>query len=893
MGAVYRAEDLKLRREVALKLLPPDLAERSERLERFQREARAVAGLNHPNIVTLYSVEEHQGRHFITMELVKGRPLEEAIPKNGLPIQDFFQIAICIADALAAAHQRGITHRDLKPANVMLDDRGRVKIIDFGLAKAVCPEDDTTDASDAATLSTTVDGRILGTPAYMSPEQVQGRAVDHRADLFALGILFHEMLTGDRPFKGDSKMSVMSAILREHPSSVSALRPDVPQEIARITKRCLQKAPDERAQSALDVRNELKELQSELISRGPSPATPIPQNPGSPARRSGAGIALAAAACAAVALAVWFARLADAHRPGPRPVASIPVPQGLPRITQLTAMERLESMPAWSPDGKSLAFVSRVGKTRQVFIRNATGLATAPVQVTRGSYDHIFPAWGPDTNTIYYTQSSTKELELGPSDAKLGIYEESDANIVRLDLRTGLSTEVVTKALSPTVAPGGKDLFFIQRFRVHKSDLIGGRISQLSEDEDIYFHSEPRVSSDGGRVVFHRLHTAAQRHHLAIVTTNHVMTLIRTNGYNSHPAWHPSGSYVYFSRYAGSGMNIWRVAVNSSNTAEGSPEPVTVGAGSDLEASFSPDGQRLAFTVASQNADVYRVTIDPTTGRTNGLPAEPMPFNSSREDSRASWAPNSSEPMVAFNSDRDGDMNIYIWRERDNSITKVTSGSGGDYQATWSPDRQKLVFFSSRTGNAEIYVTGTNANSTPIQLTHNPGLDINPFFSPDGKQIVFGSERNGRVTIYIMNADGSNQRALREGVGFGHFIPWFDTESIFVHASADGQDDFHRLFVSDGRLEKANTLSPAAAVGGHGSFSPDRKHYMDLDNAHAHIWVLSLNGNQGQVVYTKPPGAAQIDYPWWSSDGKWATFDVSIPRHSTLHLAEWENQPPK
>ena len=890
MGAVYRAEDLKLRREVALKLLPPDLAEKPERLERFQREARAVAALNHPHIVTLYSVEEHQGRHFITMELVKGRPLEDAIPKTGFAIQDFLQIAISITDALAAAHQRGITHRDLKPANVMLDERGRVKIIDFGLAKAASPDTDT-QSSTASTMSTTLEGRILGTPAYMAPEQVEGRPVDHRTDLFALGILFHEMLTGDRPFKGDSKIAVMSAILREHPSSITTLRPEVPQEIARLTRRCLQKHPDERAQSALDLRNELRELRNEwkstddgLEKEGPRRAEPIPS------RSSRIRIAKAAAA-GALAILVAAGALRWFHRSQPE-ASNLPfvhVPAGFPRISQLTALERLEYMPAWSPDGKSLAFVSRVDGTRQVFIRSATNPSAEPVQVTQGNYDHMLPAWGPDTNTLYYTQAMSPGLESGLTDAKMGVYAEDDAKIVRHDLRNGERMDVILQALYPTVAPGGKDLFFIRNQRVHKSDLMGRRIHQLSDDDDVFFHSEPRVSPDGSRIVFHRLQNAAQQHHIAIVGTDHVMTLLRTNGYNLNPCWHPSGRYVYFSRYGGSGMNIWRIGVTATNTAATDPEPVTVGAGSDLESTFSPDGRRMAFTVASQNADVYRVSIDPATGKTNGAPANPMPFNSAREDSRAAWAPNPAEPMVAFNSDRDGDMNIYIWRELDNSITKVTTGPGGDYQPNWSPDHQKLTFFSSRTGDAEIYLVGTNANSTPTQITHNPGLDFNPFFSPDGKHIVYISERNGLIGLNVMNADGSNQKVLSRAVGLGHFIPWFDADSVFVKAAAGRPEEYGRLFIADGRFEPVNTLSPSFNLGGHGSFSPDRRHYMELDHPHAHIWVLSLNANQGEVIYTKPLGAAQIDYPWWSSDGKWATFDVSIPRQSTLHVAEWEN----
>src|SRR4051812_36043179 len=233
MGEVFLAEDAKLGRQVALKVLAPSVTGDAERRARFEREARAVAALNHPNIITIYSVEEQDGVLFMTMELIEGRTLAEVIPSRGLPIEQFLELAIPLADAVGAAHQRGITHRDLKPANVMVDGEGRLKVLDFGLAKL----HDESPADGLSALMTnesfTGQGRIVGTVAYMSPEQGQGKAVDARSDVFSLGILLFEMATGDKPFKGDTPMSVLSAIIKDTPASVTDLRQDFPREVGR------------------------------------------------------------------------------------------------------------------------------------------------------------------------------------------------------------------------------------------------------------------------------------------------------------------------------------------------------------------------------------------------------------------------------------------------------------------------------------------------------------------------------------------------------------------------------------------------------------------------------------------------------------------------------------
>ena len=262
MGAVYLAEDTSLHRPVAIKVLSPEVSDDPDRFRRFQWEAQVLARLNHPNIVTIHSVEEDQGLHFLTMELIDGETLNASIPEEGLPLMRLFDLAIPLADALSAAHQKGIIHRDLKPGNIMVRRDGRLKILDFGLAKQ---REDLDDAALGLNgqQPETQDGQLMGTVPYMSPEQIQGDPIDHRSDIFSLGIILFEMATGSRPFQGKTWGDLASSILRDRPPSVTAVRAQLPRHLGRIIRHCLEKDPQRRFQTALDLRNELEELRRE------------------------------------------------------------------------------------------------------------------------------------------------------------------------------------------------------------------------------------------------------------------------------------------------------------------------------------------------------------------------------------------------------------------------------------------------------------------------------------------------------------------------------------------------------------------------------------------------------------------------------------------------------
>ncbi|MEJ2084320.1 MAG: protein kinase [Acidobacteriota bacterium] len=282
MGVVYLAHDTILERKVALKVLPADLAESQKRLERFEREAKALAALDHPNIVVIHSVENVDGVHFLTMQLVEGKRLADLIPAGGMPLQRIFEIAIPLTEALVAAHAKGVIHRDLKPANIMVTDDGRVKVLDFGLAK-LRREELAAGQTELSTDTLSEEGHVLGTLPYMSPEQLEGvAALDARSDIFSLGSVLYEMTTGERPFQGASPTSVLLAIMKESPVDPDALRNDLPHHLARVVRRCLEKEPDRRYQRAKDLLHEFEDLRREEVAG----ASSSPTTSGAPQQRS-------------------------------------------------------------------------------------------------------------------------------------------------------------------------------------------------------------------------------------------------------------------------------------------------------------------------------------------------------------------------------------------------------------------------------------------------------------------------------------------------------------------------------------------------------------------------------------------------------------------------------
>ena len=853
---MYRARDASLGREVAIKVLPATLSADAEHLGRFDREARLLASLNHPGIATIHGIERGEGGPFLVLELVEGATLADRLAAGPLAWREALEIGRQIADALAAAHDRGVVHRDLKPGNVMITPEGRVKVLDFGLAKSSALPSGPGDSVSPTVAATdaTRNGAILGTPAYMSPEQARGKPLDKRTDLWSFGCVLYEALTGRKAFGGETASDCLVAVLEREPDWKS-LPAETPEPVRHLLHRCLEKDPNRRLRDAGDARLEIEEA-----------LAPAAGKSGAPPRRARAPIALAVLAAALALIAFLFFRRATAPATAPQP-----------RLSQVTFAEGVEASPAWSPDGARLAYSAEVGNLRKIFVKT---LSTGEERrVSAGDSDDIQPAWSPDGKTIVFVRSGEAGKRLEPGDV-FGQYDGGD--VWALDVSTGREARLVENGFNPAFSPDGTHLALDASWagprRIWVVDALGHNPQQVTTDvSEAVVHVRPRFSPDGRRVVFQNIERTKFDIRVADVASKSLTWITNDLYQDIDPIWSPSGRFVYFSSYRSGGLNLWRSEMRADGTPEGAPQQVTTGAGQDLESALSPDGKRLAFSILKQNADIWRLPVSPETGRPSGEPQEVVA--TTREDSRGAWSPDGK--TIAFNSDRSGDMNIWLFSSADGSTRQLTRGPGGDFQANWSPDGKWIAFFSARSGNANIWKVEV-ATGSLAQLTKGRSVDINPFFSPDGRLIAYQSDQGGRLEVWLMNAEGKEPRQLtRVGVS-GHFLRWTrDGRAVVFRCPCGGKAQTLQVPVTGGDPQPLAEISG----GAHMSFSPDFSKIMDV-TGHKTLWVSPLAAGTPEKVFEFSDPRVRIDYPVWSPDGRFVLFDRFRPEGGDIWIME-------
>jgi Tol biopolymer transport system component len=732
MGEVYRARDESLGREVAIKVLPKELASDPDRLRRFEQEARAAAALNHPNILAVYgfSTSEEHAPYLVT-ELLQGQTLRERLQQGEIPVRKAVEFALQTARGLAAAHDRGIVHRDLKPENLFLTRDGVVKILDFGLAKLIVPE--VTSKTSVATAGFTEVGVVLGTAGYMSPEQVRGQVVDHRSDIFSLGAILYEMLSGKRAFEGKTAADTMSAILKEEPAELSASGRSLPPALGRMVDRCLEKDPAERFQSARDLAFNLELLSREETGSGAAVALPA---------RKGRRWLMAALGALALLGAAGLGFLAR----GLKPRAENSSPAELRRLTDFVGMEEF---PALSPDGKSVAFTADVSGRRQIWVRLLAG--GTPLQVTQDDADHQYPRWSPDSSSLIYFSPSQEP--------------DGEGKIWQISALGGTARPLVSSLSGGDLSHDGKHIAYFHSnqgdIELALADPDGLNSRKLIVLPNQYNYSDLRWSPDDRKLGFQRGRTFDYDVFYVPAEGGRLQAITQDGNPLEGFAWLPDGSGVVYSSSRGDTvlylrtMNLWSVQTGGKNLRQ-----LTFGETSYI----SPDLDRHGNIVATRrqiHSDIWRYPVD-------GSPEENVRRGAQITHQTGKVQTPSAGPgdrELVYLSDSGGHGNLWILNLETQQNRQVTFEH--DPQLTigvpvWSPDGKHIAYVKRglTAWNVDLWLMNPDGSHAQ-KVSEGGGWAC---WSPDSQWLYFSPpSQNGFRIDKASPAGGGNLLVRPEG----------------------------------------------------------------------------------------------------------------------------------
>ena len=786
MGIVYKAEDTRLKRTVALKCLPLEMTRDDEYRERFVTEAQAASALEHTNICNIHEINTtDDGQMYICMAFYDGETLKERLQRGPLKIDETIDIAMQVAAGLARAHEKGIVHRDIKPANIMITPDGTVKILDFGVAKL----------ADQTGLTKT--GMTMGTVAYMSVEQGRGERVDCRTDIWSLGVMIYEMLTGRQPFRADKAAAVIYSILNEQPEPITGQRTGVPIELERIVFKCLEKNSRDRYRTAEDLLTDLRRLRRDLDS-GPtatiaiSPHTArrlIPQISRKTWRATGfASAFLAVGAAIAVAVLFLFGQLGG----GGSPVILGGAPTPEMNFNPLTGGGGMADFPAWSPDGKWIVYASDEAGSRDIWKRPIEGGRSERL-TTDDEADEYQPTWSPDGRTVAYASDRDGgSLFLIPADG---------GDPIQLHYSAGQPI----RGDYPLWAPDGKTIVYNVMGDLHGVPFSGGEPSVVVRGTS---GTPFAVWGPEGRRLIYWDRTGGDIHLIELESGEVTpLGLLPSGEEIAGLAWSADGSLLYYCRGPfGGNKSLWRVDIDpASGRPSGEPMRLTNSLTDVVHCSIAPGDGKVAFTVSNLERHLWALRRDPATGLlregarqitqrggrnyypaaspdgstviwTSHRYAKGMLYYLRAGDDvvrklTQDWNPDTREiygtfspdgKQVAYATTKNGSYEIW----RNPSLGSVglqvtaTEHPVRDSCAAWCPTADRIAIYSTRSGNWDIWLIDLQAGGAITQLTNWETSENYPVWSPDGTRIAFRSDHTGNADIWAVDAAGGEPQPL-------------------------------------------------------------------------------------------------------------------------------------
>lgn len=820
MGAVYRAHDSNLDRSVAIKILPPHLVTDSERVRRFMQEAKSASALNHPHVISIYEIGQDESVHYIAMELVEGATLRERMGGSPLEIKRAIIIGEEIAEAIGAAHEAGVVHRDLKPENVIIATAGYVKVLDFGLAK-LRKEVSTVEQTNTAVMSTEP-GKIMGTVGYMSPEQAEGKPVDHRSDIFSLGCILYEMVSGRSPFRGRSPVDTMHNIVHAEPPPLRTIIPDIPFELQRMISKALAKAPEERYQSAKDLAVDLRRLLRELDSNTSLTSEYGYTPKGSRSRR----LAFAALGAVLVVIAVAFVIMRR-----PREAAEVAPPKGPLTIRRITTSGNAIGATV-SPDGKYVAYASSEQGQQGIWLRQlATGqdLQLVPPEPV-GIWGHAFSR---DGASIYYVIKSQ---------------DHPDGTLYAISILGGRSQKIVDGIDSPvTFSPDGQKIAYVRGSYPSQSssalieanrDGTGMRVLAKRSAPEYFvpvFYTGPSWSPDGKRIAAAVMRSGGSTPDATIVEVDVATGAERviSSGWEmtQQVAWLPDGKgLIAIGSRRENAPQVWRIPWPS-----GEPQQITNDLFDYRMASVTADGSTIVSIAADVDADLWHVPADAREaprklrgGKAVGLGG-------------ISVAPNGSIAYASLDS-----TNFDIWITDSNGTTarQVTNSPDAETNPTFTPDGKAIVFsgYGLTASVRRIAADGSQTRASDVApTTYTP-----PVLSPDGRTLVFGTVTG----LAKMPATGGAATALTDYPAWRAAVsPDGARVACYCRASADAPIRLCILPMSGG----APTQTFDAAGQNFASmiqWRPDGRALLvnTMPRDRRNIWLLPLDGSAPRAL---------------------------------------------